>query len=89
MGELEPLIGELEDGTLIYRNAVVNSRGVFSVNVGIYNFSDEFNPNNGRWNSKELAAFSTNVGSKGSLTIRPGPDGFEVDRRHFYLHVAT
>ena len=44
MNDRGPLIVTLEDGTKIFRNGVLNSRGYFEFNIGFYNFGAEFNP---------------------------------------------
>lgn len=54
--EFGPLIGELSDGTQIFRNAIINTVGIFEMNVGIFNFSGEFNPNTGSFDAEQLAA---------------------------------
>lgn len=73
-----PLIATFDDGTQIYRNGVLNSRGYFEVNVGIFNFGAEFNPNTGEWTGNETATFVTTIGN-GSVEIAPSGDGISVE----------
>lgn len=73
-----PLIATFDNGTQIYRNGVLNSRGFFEVSVGIFNFGAEFNPNSGEWTGNEVASFITNIGS-GSIEIAPDEDGMSVE----------
>lgn len=72
-----PLLATFDDGTQIYRNGVLNSRGYFEVRVGVYNFSAEYNPNTGNWNANELASFGTSVGSA-QINMNPNGDGLAV-----------
>ena len=72
------LIATFDDGTQIYRNGVLNSRGYFEVNVGIFNFGAEFNPNTGEWTGNETASFITNIGN-GSIEFAPSGDGLAVE----------
>lgn len=73
-----PLIATFDDGTQIYRNGVLNSRGYFELNIGIYNFSKEFDPNTGEWALNETASFVTNVGN-GSIELAPSDEGLAVE----------
>lgn len=72
-----PLIATFDDGTQIYRNGVLNSRGYFEVNVGIYSFGAEFNPNTGEWTGNETASFVTGLGN-GAIDIAPTDNGLSV-----------
>ena len=51
-----PLIASFEDGTQIYRNGVLTSRGFFDLNIGIYNFRV---PDRGSVNPPALAGMGS------------------------------
>lgn len=73
--EKGPLIATLQDGTRIYKRGLVDSRGYVEATIGIYNFSSEFNPNTGKWESV-AATLALPIGNK--IEFQPDGDAMKV-----------
>lgn len=73
-----PLLVTTPDGTRIYRNGFLDSRGFFEFNIAIFNFSAEFDPNTGVWSGNDSAEFVTSVGSA-DFGMTPSEDGISVN----------
>ncbi len=65
-----PLLVTTPDGTRIYRNGFLDSRGFFEFNIVVFNFSTEFDPNTGNWSGNDVAEFVSSAG--------PGDFGLSV-----------